>query len=82
MNSDSIDEIDWNDVIGKEARGLGDDDLGEVQEIHGDIVVTKSGIIGKKVYNIPKSLIIKFDGHKLWFSVTKDEAKDNYEVDA
>ena len=82
MNSDSIDEIDWNDVIGKEARGLGDDDLGEVQEIHGDIVVTKSGIVGKKVYNIPKSLILKFDGHKLWFSVTKDEAKDKYEVDA
>jgi hypothetical protein len=82
MGSDSIDDIDWNDVIGKEARGLGDDDLGEVQEIHGDIVVTKSGIIGKKVYNIPKSLIVKFDGHKLWFSVTKDEAKDNYEVDA
>jgi hypothetical protein len=82
MGSDSIDDIDWNDVIGKEARGLGDDDLGEVQEIHGDIVVTKSGVIGKKVYDIPKSLIVKFDGHKLWFSVTKDEAKDNYEVDA
>ena len=30
MSSDSIDDIDWNDVIGKEARGLGDDDLGEV----------------------------------------------------
>jgi hypothetical protein len=82
MSSDSIDDIDWEDVIGKEARGLGDDDLGEVQEIHGDVVVTKSGIIGKKVYNIPKSQIIKFDGHKLWFSVTKDEAKDKYEVDA
>ena len=82
MSSDSIDDIDWNDIIGKEARGLGDEDLGEVQEIHGDVVVTKSGIIGKKAYNIPKSLIIKFDGHKLWFSVTKDEAKETYEVDA
>jgi hypothetical protein len=69
-------------VIGKEARGLGDDDLGEVQEIHGDRVVTKSGVIGKKVYNIPRSLVIKYDGRKLWFSVTKDEAKDKYEVDA
>jgi hypothetical protein len=81
MSSDSMDDIDWNDVIGKEARGLSDDDLGEVQEIHGDIVVTKSGIIGKKVFNIPKSLIIKHDGHKLWFGVTKDEAKDKYEVE-
>lgn len=40
MSSDSIDNIDWNDIIGNEARGLGDDDLGEAQEIHGDIVVT------------------------------------------
>ena len=82
MSSNSIDDIDWTDVIGKEARGLGDADLGEVQEIHGDMVVTKSGVIGKKVYNIPRSLVIKYDGHKLWFSVTEDEAKDNYEVDA
>jgi hypothetical protein len=82
MSSDSIDDIDWNDVIGKEARGLGDADLGEVQEIHGDIVVTKSGIIGKKMYNIPKNLIIKYDGHKLWFNVSKEEAKDKFEVDA
>ena len=82
MSSNSIDDIDWTDVIGKEARGLGDDDLGEVQEIHGDRVVTKSGVIGKKVYNIPRNLVIKYDGSKLWFSVTKDEAKDKYEVDA
>ena len=39
-------------------------------------------LLVKKLYNIPKSLIIKFDGHKLWFSVTKDEAKETYEVDA
>jgi hypothetical protein len=38
-------------------------------------------LLVKKVYNIPKTLIIKYEGHKLWFSVTKDETKDNYEVD-
>ena len=25
--------IDWNDTIKKEARGVGDEDLGEVQEV-------------------------------------------------
>jgi hypothetical protein len=25
--------IDWNDVVKKEARGSGDEDLGEVQEV-------------------------------------------------
>ena len=29
MNSS---DIDWNDVIEKEARGINDEDLGEVQE--------------------------------------------------
>ena len=36
MNSS---DIDWNDVIKKEARGINDEDLGEVQEIQG-IVLT------------------------------------------
>ena len=32
---------DWNDVIKKEARGLNDADLGEVQEVNETIVVTE-----------------------------------------
>lgn len=59
MSSVTVDDIDWNDTMGKEARGLGDEDLWKAQEIHGDIVVTKSWIIGKKVYIIPKSLLIQ-----------------------
>jgi hypothetical protein len=32
MNSN----IEWNDVIKKEARGIDDEDLGEVQEVQGN----------------------------------------------
>lgn len=78
---DSIDNLDWEEIKGKEARGIDDDDLGEVQELRGNVVVTKAGVIDKKVYNIPKSLVERYDGHKLWFSVTKDEAKSKYEVE-
>jgi hypothetical protein len=33
--------IDWDDVIKKEARGINDEDLGEVQEVTQDYVLVK-----------------------------------------
>ena len=35
--------IEWNEIIKKEARGINDLDLGEVQEIQSDVVVTQKG---------------------------------------
>ena len=77
----SKDNIEYNDFKGKEARGLNDDDLGEVQEVRDDIVITKAGIIDKKIYKIPKNLIERFDGQNLIFKITKDEAKRQFETD-
>ena len=76
----SFDNIDWKDVIKKEARGLKDDDLGEVQEVRGDVVITKVGIVDKETYAIPKRHVTRFDGHNLWFNITKDEAKTQYKI--
>ena len=67
--------IDWNDIIKKEARGLEDYDLGEVQEVNEWRVVTKKGVVDKDKFYLPRSKAIRFDEDKLWFSVTKDEAK-------
>jgi hypothetical protein len=36
--------IDWNNVIKKEARGLDDYDLGEVQEVDEKYVISKKGL--------------------------------------
>ena len=36
--------IDWNDVIKKEARGINNEDFGEVQDLHGQFVVVQKGI--------------------------------------
>jgi hypothetical protein len=71
----SIDNIDWKDTIKKEARGLKDDDLGEVQEVRQNEIITKVGVVDKETYCIPKKFVTRFDGHNLWFSITKDEAK-------
>ena len=67
--------IDWNNVIKKEARGLDDYDLGEVQELIEEFVVTKRGVVDKDKFYLPKNKAVKFDTDKLWFSVSKDEAK-------
>jgi len=72
--------VDFTDVIKKEARGINDADLGEVQEIRQDSVITKAGVVDKEVYSIPKNLVEKYDGHNLWFRVTKEEAENLYKV--
>ena len=73
-------DIDWNDIIKKEARGINDADLGEVQEIRLDNVVTKAGVVDKEVYSIPKNLVERYDGHNLWFRVTKEDAENIYKI--
>ncbi len=75
--------IDWKDVIRKEARGIGgivDDNLGEIQEIQGNNVITKVRFVDKETYSIPKNLIDKFDGHTVWFRLTKEEAESQYKT--
>ena len=67
--------IDWNNVIKKEARGLDDYDLGEVQEIDDEIVLTKKGVVDKDKFHLPRNNAVKFADDKLWFDLGKDEAK-------
>ena len=63
------------EIIKKEARGLGDADLGEVQEVTGEFIVTQKGTIDKDVFYIPKNLVDHFDGRTVFFTVTEEEAK-------
>jgi len=65
----------WDEVMKKEARGIDDYDLGEVHDLDTDTVVTKRGIVDKDKFYLPKSRAVRFDGHKVWFNVTKDAAK-------
>lgn len=74
----SIDGIDWDQVLKKEARGLVDSDLGEVQEILQYDIITKGGLIDKITYAIPKNFVDRFDGHRLWFKLTKEDAETRY----
>jgi hypothetical protein len=67
--------IDWDKVTKKEARGLEDYDLGEVQEVNEWRVVTKKGVVDKDKFYLPMDKALRFDGDKVWYEVTKDETK-------
>ncbi len=55
------------EIIKKEARGLGDADFGEVQQVTGEFIVTQKGTIDKDVFYIPKNLVHHFDGSTCLF---------------
>ena len=63
------------EILKKEARGLGDADLGEVQEVTGEFIVTQKGTVDKDVFYIPTNLVDHFDGSTVFFTVTEEEAK-------
>ncbi len=74
--------IEWKDIIKKEARGHEKgDDLGEVQEIGKEFVVTERGRVSKHKFYLPKQLVTGFDGHTLWFNIAEEDAEDNFKKD-
>ena len=70
--------IDWNDVIKKEARGNNDEDFGEVQDIQGNYVLVQRGIIDKEKFYIPKDQAESYDGDVLRFRISKEDL-DQYQ---
>ena len=63
------------DVVKKEARGIDDNtDLGEVQEISPEYIITQKGTLVIDKFYIPKSLIAHFDDNTVWFKITEKEA--------
>lgn len=66
---------DWDDIKKKEARGIDDYDLCEVHDLDAEVVVTKRGVVDKDKFYLPKNKVVRYDGNKVWFNITKDEAK-------
>ncbi len=77
MESDSK-NIPWNEIIKKEARGINDADLGKIQEVGSDSIVTKKGIINTKLFYIPKDLVESYDDGIVYFKLTEEEATNSY----
>jgi uncharacterized protein (TIGR02271 family) len=74
--------IDWDEVIKKEARGSDNEDLGEVQETGQDYVLVQKGMINKEKFYIPKNMVESYDGSVLRFNISKEEVKSRYMRDS
>ena len=76
--------IDWFELglSRKEARGLNNYDLGEVQEVGQTYVVTQKGSIKKEKFYIPKYLAEGYDGEVLRFRVSEEDAINNFARDS
>jgi uncharacterized protein (TIGR02271 family) len=70
--------IDWNDIIKKEARGINNEDLGEVQEVTKDYVLVEKGVLNKEKYFIPRDLAVGYNGTILIFDISAEEAKNKF----
>ena len=73
MGPGSSARIPWDEVIKKEARGTDDYDVGEVQLVTLEDVITQKGIVSTKWYQNPKRVAVEFDGNKLVLKITEED---------
>ena len=71
-------DIDWDDVIKKEARGINDEDLGEVHEVGDTYVLVQKGVINKEKFYVPQNEVESYDGNILRFKLSEEEIKSKY----
>ena len=71
-------DIDWNDAIKKEARGINNEDFGEIQDIQGNYIIVQKGIIIKQIQYIPKNRAESYDGNVLKFRISEYELNTRY----
>lgn len=62
-------------IIKREAKGFENTDLGEVQEVSREYIITQKGTLHKEKFFIPKNLVDRFDGTTVYFKLTEEEAK-------
>jgi uncharacterized protein (TIGR02271 family) len=74
-------DINWDEVIKKEARGKNDEDLGEVQEVKDTYVLVQKGLINKEKFYIPQSEVESYDGDILRFRLSEDDVRSKYQSD-
>ena len=62
-------------VLKKEARGVGEDvNFGEIQ-VGVEYIITQKGILDKDKYHIPKNLVDRFEDGVVYFRVTAEGKK-------
>ena len=78
MSREEARNINWNQVIKKEARGKNDEDLGEVQEVGDTYILVQKGLINKEKFYIPQNEVECYDGDILRFRLSEEDIKSKY----
>ena len=69
--------IKSENIINKKAKGIDNIDLGEIQKITSEYIITeKKGIdINKNInkISIPRNLVERWDEDNVWFQVTEED---------
>jgi hypothetical protein len=73
--STTKEDIPWNEIIKKEAVGINNDDLGKVQEVGSVSILTKKGFLNTEFFDIPKNLVERYDGDKVYFTINEEQAR-------
>src|ERR671916_1864809 len=71
-------DFPWKETLKKEARGIDDADFGEIQSVDPEYVITQKGIIDKEIFSFPTNLVQEYDGNRVLFKVTEEEARNSY----
>ena len=58
----------------KRARGI-DSDLGKVEEVDTNHIITRKGLVKKHRFYLPKKIVEKMDENRILLNVTEDEAE-------
>jgi uncharacterized protein (TIGR02271 family) len=74
----SSNNFPWNETIKKEARGIDDADFGEIQRVDPEYIITQKGIIDQEFFFFPINLVQDYDGNRVLFKVTEEEARNSY----
>lgn len=67
--------LDWNEIIGKEARGKNNIDLGEVKAVGQLNIMTQKGALIRETHYLPKYLIEDYNDQIVWFNVSEEQLK-------
>ena len=73
INNDA--KLNWNDVVEQDARSIDGANLGKVRGLFEPLVIIEKGTLNKEKYDIPKSLIQRYDGDALYFRLTEEQVR-------
>jgi hypothetical protein len=73
--------MDCNALLKRQARDINDEELGVVQEVDPNYVLTQKVMSNNtEKFYLPKYLLERFNLNLLWFKISKEEAKNGFMI--